>query len=164
MNGLEKIDEIINDFVAQFDCDAEFGNEFLYWHDDSTIQYALIIGVTSDVVWTEYVKATFDYDIENIFVFSLLHEIGHHYTMDLFSKEQLNTEFRKAGKIEENLRESNSILIDKGYYLQYFDLPMEKIATEWAVKYAKKNRKKLEKFWDTLQQALNDFYMANLTE
>lgn len=164
LKGLELIDEIVNDFVAEFDCDAEFGSEFLYWHDDATIQYSLIIGDKTDVIWTEYVKSTFDYSIDNIFVFSLLHEVGHHYTMDLFTNEELIAERRKIKRIEKRLNQSNSDLMDEGYYLLYFDLPMEKIATEWAVNYAKENQKALNEFWNKLQNALFNFYEMNLTE
>lgn len=161
LKGFDKIDEIVNEFVEHFDCDAEFNDEFCYWHDDCTIGYNLIVGVESDLAWTEYVKETFDYSIKNIFVFSILHEVGHHFTMDDFSKTDLRKEFQKVEKIEAVLSESDDVETDRKLYKEYFDLPMERTATEWAVGYARKNPTTLRNFWKKLEKALKEFYSFN---
>lgn len=162
LKGFDKIDELVNAFVNRFDCDAEFGEEFCYWHDDATIFYNLIIGTLSDMTWTEYVKEVFNYTIENIFVFSLLHEIGHHFTMDNFTRKDYNAEHKKIAKIEASLKDSEDDDFDKILYKEYFDLPMEKAATAWAVKYARKNKTQLFYFWKKLEKALKEFYRLNL--
>ena len=78
VKGIEKLTEILQKFVKKFGCDIEVGEEFSYYYDDALINYSLIIPVFSDKVWKEYVLKTFNYKIKNIFMFSLLHEIGHH--------------------------------------------------------------------------------------
>lgn len=161
---LERIDEIINDFVADFGCDAELDDSFCIYPDESTIAYTLVVGELSDIVWREYVQKTFGYAIENIFVFSLLHEIGHHFTMKNFSSKVWRKEKARERRIEARLRKSKDENLDRKFYLQYFDLPSERTATKWAVNYAKKNKDELENFWNILNKELQKFYAENLTE
>ena len=161
---LYEIDEIINDFVAQFGCEAELGDEFLYFGSDNTITYTLIVGELSDRVWKSYIKQTFGYEMKNVFLFSLLHEIGHHHTMGQFSRKLQNAEDKKVARIEKDLSHSNCEELDTLLYLEYYDLPMEKVATEWAVNYAKNHRKKLFRFWRKLEIALHQYFSEVITE
>ena len=45
---------------------------------------------------------------------------------------------------------------------QYFNLPDEIMATQWAVNYAKKHPRIVNKIWKQMQNALVEFYKANL--
>lgn len=159
--GIEKIDELINGFVEKFGCTASLGEEFCYWHDDETIDYSLVISVPSDEAWKEYVKEKFNFCITNIFMFSLLHEVGHHFTMDNFSKLQQNKEQVAVAKIESDLKDSDSEELDKEMYIKYFDLPMEKSATKWAVKYYRTHRQAINRFYRKLNKELQIFYKKN---
>jgi hypothetical protein len=48
---------------------------------------------------------------------------------------------------------------------QYFNLPDEIMATQWAVNYAKEHPRKIKKMIERLRVSLMEFYMANgLTE
>lgn len=160
--GFDKIDELVSDFCAEFDCDAEFNDEFCYWSDDETIGYTIIVGELSDEAWTEYVKDTFNYTIENIFVFSLLHELGHHFTLNNYSNRERKKEDEAVNFIEAKLKKSITKETDKQLYKEYFNLPLERVATEWAVNYARSNKEKLDSFWERLQTAFNYFYSENL--
>lgn len=161
---LYEIDELINNFVAQFDCEAELGDEFLYFGSDNTITYTLLIGELSDRVWKKYIKDNYNYEMTNVFLFSLLHEIGHHHTMGQFSRKLQNDEDKKVARIEKDLSHSNCEELDTLLYLEYYDLPMEKVATEWAVKYAKNHKRKLFRFWRKLEIALHQYFSEVITE
>jgi hypothetical protein len=47
---------------------------------------------------------------------------------------------------------------------QYFNLPDEIMATQWAVNYAKKYPTRVQRMWEDIQDALTEFYKANITE
>ena len=161
LKGIEKLDRIMTEFVEQFGCTAELDKEFCYWHEDELVNYTLVISKLIDTTWKEYVLKTFNYKIENIFMFSILHEIGHHFTMDDFPKRQLNFENRKVKKIEKALENSNSDELDKKLNFEYFDMPMEKVATKWAVNYYKKHRLEINNFWKKFNKELKNFYKVN---
>ena len=162
LKGFDKVDEIISEFVAWFDCEAELSDEFVYFHDDCTVGYTLVIGDFADKVWKEYVLKKFNYSIKNTFVFSLLHEIGHHYTIGLFDSKRTKEEKAKIDRIEKLLKLTSGDDAERVLHLAYFDLPTERIATEWAVKYARENEKELNDFWNKLNSALREFYRLNL--
>ena len=164
LKGYEKIDELVNNFCEKFGCTAELGAEFCYYHSDDTVCYTLATVEASDKAWKEYVRKKFNFRITNIFMFSLLHEIGHHRTMDNFTMLQQNTEESVVKKIEKNLAHSKSEHNDKKLYLQYFDLPMEKSATKWAVKYYKTHRQAINRFYRKLEKELCNFYELNEVE
>ena len=161
IKGTKKLDKMINNYVKKFGCTAELGSEFCYWHDDETVDYSFIIPVPSDEVWKEYVKKEFNFNLTNIFMFSLLHEIGHHYTMDFFTQTQQNKNDKMVDKIEKVLSESDDEKLDKTMYLKYFDLPMERIATKWAVNYYRKHRFSINRFYKKLNKELKKFYKIN---
>ncbi len=161
LKGIPKLDKMLTEFLEKFGCTAEMGKEFCYWHDDELINYTLVVSTFSDKIWKEYVYKTFNYKIENIFIFSLLHEVGHHFTMDNFPEFCKNKEEKMVEKIEKALSESNSEILDKKLNLEYFNLPMERTATKWAVRYAKKHKFELRRFWKKFRKELHKFYKIN---
>ena len=164
LKGYEKIDKLVNGFCEKFGCTAEIGAEFCYYHSDETVNYSLIVVDESDKAWKEYVKKKFNFRITNIFMFSLLHEIGHHFTMDKFSPLYQRKENAVVGKIERDLAKSNDEILDKELRLKYFDLPMEKSATKWAVKYYRTHRQAINSFYRKLEKEIHKFYELNAVE
>ena len=81
--------------------------------------------------------------------------------MDNFSKKQRNLENKKVEKIEEKLSDTDSQIVERNLNMEYFDLPMEKVATRWAVNYYKKNRKSIEKFYKKFEKEIQKFYELN---
>lgn len=161
LKGVKKLDRVITKFTEKFGCTAEMGAEFCYWKGEDLINYSLLIGLSSDKLWSEYVLKNFNYKIENIFMFSLLHEIGHHLTMDNFTKKQRNLENKSVEKIEKKLEEEVSEISYRNLNMEYFDLPMERVATKWAVQFSKKHRKYLKKVYKTFQKSFRAFYTEN---
>lgn len=161
VRGIENLTEILQKFVKKFGCDIEMGAEFCYHYDDSLIEYSLILPTFSDKVWKEYVLKTFNYKIENIFMFSLLHEIGHHMTYDFYTEKECNTENKYIEKIEKELARSTSNAKDKRLNLEYFNLPMERTATQWAVRYYKKHKIEMNLLWRKFKRELKNFYKIN---
>ena len=73
LKGVEKLDKLLTKFVEKFGCTAEMGSDFCYWKEEELVNYTLISMEFVDSLWKEYVLKNFNYKIENIFMFSVLH-------------------------------------------------------------------------------------------
>ena len=90
----------------------------------------------------------------DVFLWSLLHEVGHHETYDEISDEENDYCDDTKKKIEEG-ELPNEL---------YYDMIDERLATEWAVEYANTHKEELKAFWEKLQPAIMDFYRLNKVE
>ena len=68
-------------------------------------------------------------------------------------KERIEAEMQTAGDKK-----------SKKLEWQYFNLPDEIVATEWAVNYARTHRTELRELWEKVTDALAEFYAKNITE
>ena len=152
--GSEKITNILNNFLAQFELTAEMGMDFSYYYDDNLITYSLIYseqGASDFMESVEEKSPTIDADV---FLWSVLHEVGHHETIDeLTEEEEEYSENTKRRILEENLP-----------HKLYYNLPDEYAATSWAVQYAEEHFEEISDLWNKLREAIMEFYEANHVE
>ena len=138
-------------------------DEYSYLYDKEMITYKLTEGTVEDIWFIKFIKERFNYEVKYPFIMSLLHEVGHHkanddidgtvYDFCLSEKERIQEEMLTAtGKESKKLE------------WQYFNLPDEIMATNWAVEYAKAHPKKVKKMWKNAQKALLKFYKKNLDD
>lgn len=146
---LKKIDEIINKFVSQFDCRAMHGGEFCYLHGIDTVMYELDFGRCdkNNRDFMASVKRQGPRIKLNVFVWSLLHEVGHHMNDEEFDEEEMYRIYKKKARIFKNR-----------HTRQYFYLPDEVGATKWAVEYANTHREEILAFWNELYEATLELY------
>lgn len=159
--GVNKITKIINDFLKPFDATAAMGSDFSYWYYDNKIQYTLVMPENSK-----------DYFIENFhrlapdincdaFLISILHELGHHETLDLIDDKEYelccDIKYELQEKIDGEVTEEEEAEIHQ----QYFNLPDEREATTWAINYIREHTEEVEKFWKKLSKAIMRFYKIN---
>lgn len=150
-----EIDNILNKFLVEndFDCYAELGEDFAYYDAKSLITYALIIPVDNDKWFFEYATSLgLKYDCGN-FILSFFHEIGHSETLHLLEDE----EEEEIWKVKNNLT-FEEFEKSKEKANIYFDLPDEKLATQWAVDYINENVGKVRELSNKLEIAVNGFY------
>ncbi len=89
------------------------------------------------------------------FLFSLLHEVGHHMTIKNMTEEDLNYEtfcrnaLSYADGTPEEINEA------------YFNLPAEILATEWALNYMVKNPLWCKKAYGKILKAIRHFANVN---
>lgn len=164
LKGLKKLNKAITAEVATFGIKkAVCETEFAYYFSDNHIGYKAVVDI-SDEIFDAFVEERFEYHVEQDFPISLLHEIGHRETGDdidgglyewcLAEKERINKRIAEA-EDEETL---------KHFYFQYFNLPDEIMATQWAVNFAKRHPKKIKKMWKNIEKAFHAFYNANNLE
>ena len=128
-----KIAKLIEKFIGG-DCEVKYSNMFSYEPVDEIITFTFGEDEFSNREWKKFLAEKYNFTLtkENIFAMSILHELGHHYTVDLFSDEQW----------EEEATESSLLgLTGAERHQAYFNLPIERAATEWAVMVYRENSK-----------------------
>ena len=151
----DRLVEIVDEFVAPFGLDSDYDADFYYDSEETRVYFSIVISERSVRLFKEYIKNTFNFDAPNIFMISLLHEIGHAETLDTVSTKQLKADHKAKEALTQALDAMSND--DPNYdkvFSTYFDLTIEKIATQWAVDYYKANRKKCDDFYSIFLNAL----------
>lgn len=153
------IDKVLNDFLEPFEATAEMGDTFCYCFDSSTINYTLIEEPEEKYFLNHVFSLAPDLKGYNGFLISFLHELGHHYTLDELSEDEVNESLDTKRRINNEYTDGRIDLQE-----EYFNLPDEAIATNWAIEYIRNNRKKIDEFWSKLLNVIIQFYKTNITE
>ena len=162
LKGVKKLNRSIATAFKGFGVsDFILGKEYSYYFQSEKIMYKLTEGSAEDEWFKEFIFERFGYKVEYPFILSVLHEIGHHkandeihdaiYDFCMDEKQRINQEMQTANAGESKILE-----------WQYFNLPDEIMATQWAVNYAKKHPRKIKKMWSACELALKEFYEKNL--
>ena len=152
--GINEVTEIINQFLEPFECTAELSTDFEYFYLDNVIGYTFFNIQQDSKDFSASVERLHPNLNCDIFLWSLLHELGHCETMDDLTDE----EYAESKLIKDQIGKSE---MDK---LAYYDCPDEKYATEWAVEYANTHVNELRNFWNRLQPAILNVYKLNSVE
>ena len=161
IKGMKNLNKAISAELAPFGISkAVCGDTYAYTFTDESVMFKLTEGGIEDLWFTEFIKERFNYNVRYPFIMSLLHEVGHHKANDEITdaiqefceneKERITTEMETADEKR-----------SKELEWQYFNLPDEIMATQWAVSYAIKHPKKIKKMWLKAQEALMEFYKKN---
>ena len=154
LKGIIEINNIINDFLKQFDCTATIGADFEYIYAENLIHYAFIVSDKSEIQFMNSVNRCNPKVTCDIFLWSILHELGHHKTIDDLTDNDVYISNWIKYMIDEKCIDEN----------EYYNCPDEKAATEWAVSYANSHIEELSNLWIKLQAAIMNFYIANEIE
>lgn len=154
LKGIKKIDKLINKFTKQFGITANLGTEFQAFCDDHTIEYTLVIAEEDIKYFIEDAEKRYPDIKTDIFLWCLLHEIGHIITDVLWTDEEL--EYFEAQK-NEMMCYSDTDLRNNWYHC----IPDEFFATRWAGNYMRKHPKKIANFWAEMQAEIIKFYKKN---
>ena len=161
VKGAKVLNKVISDELAVFGIKkAVCTNEYSYLYDKEMVTYKLTEGTTEDLWFTEFIKDRFGYEVRYPFIISLLHEVGHHKANDDIVGEVYDFCMSEKARIQEEMLTATGAE-SKALEWQYFNLPDEIMATQWAVNYAKEHPKKIKKMWKKAQSALLDFYKKN---
>ena len=153
--------KMVDKFLEPFGVDSDFSSDFSYDPEDDRVYFSIMVSERADRLFKQYVSSHFHFDPPSIFMLSLLHEVGHAYTLSSFSKLRLRSAHQAKREIEKELEKNNS---DEVYSL-YFDLSIEKVATAWAVDYYRNNRKRCDDFYSSFVQTLKaEYERIGLTE
>lgn len=153
MKGLSKITKLLNDFVRTIDEElfVEEDGDFAYYPLSNKITYSLVVSEKGNADFMQSVEF-FNPKVKcDIFLWSILHEIGHHETIDELSDADL-----RDSELIKFLAAGGAIPEER-----YYECPDERAATGWAVQYAESHTAILAEFWEELQKAIMRFYKLN---
>lgn len=151
MKGIQEINNILNEFLEEFECTADIGTDFEYIYVENKIHYALVVADKMEQGFMRSVERLNPLVKCDIFLWSFLHEIGHNETI-----EELTDEESDISNITKEWIAAGAVPPDA-----YYDCPDERMATEWAVRYANSHIEELMNFWSKLQKAIINFYKIN---
>ena len=102
------------------DCKVVEGDCFKYIYGENTICINPNESYMDNMEWKSFLMREYGFKLtpRNWFIMSILHELGHHYTLCYFTPEEV---FKSQTEPETEI----------DHYLE----PVEKIATEWAISY-----------------------------
>ena len=119
MNTKELI-EIVSDMIDN-DCKVIAGEKG-FWYDQKENQITLGLNESymDNLDWKLFLKNEYNFQLtrENWFTLSVLHELGHHYTIEYFTTEEWNESQHDYEDVNDHFNEL-----------------VEKVATEWAIEY-----------------------------
>ena len=157
MKGVRKLEKKVNKFLAPFGVKSVLGDEFAYYCVSELVQFSIEQVEKNDAEYIKFIKNEFNYDVPSMFLFSFLHEVGHHMTMDDFEEEELENDEMQKFEISEHINEENY----SEYSLKYFHCPTEIVANEWAVEYFKNHEAEIMRKGKEMLKAFQHFYKVN---
>ena len=104
-------------------------DEFAYYPETETINYTMYIYET-DLQFIDLVNKKYSVDIRPwYFIFCLLHEVGHHLTLDELTEEDLLNDLFLRQIVIPNIENTDKC------GRAYINLIAEDLATSWAINY-----------------------------
>lgn len=160
IKGLKKLNKAITAELSPFGISkASCGTEYSFCYADDSITYKITEGAIDDIWFSEFVKERFNLEAES-FILSILHEVGHYKTNDEIQGEIFNFCTREKNRISAEIKDADEKLSKKLEW-EYFNLPDEIMATQWAVNYIQTHKKKVQNMREKIRKALIKFYNKN---
>ena len=160
VKGLELFNKVVDKFVSKWDCSARVGTEFAYFYLTNEISWSLLVTEDADKYFQSFLNENFSDITADTFIWSLLHEVGHHETIDDWTPEEQEEFDAKKDFIEELYKAKQ----DKKISYLYFSLPDEYAATCWAADYIRENPEEIEALLEELKEVAKVFYKLNEVE
>ena len=146
-------DKKINNYCKKFGIDKVFcDNEFSYFPETNRISYTIIQYTTDDII-IQLINKKYNVDIEPFyFIFSLLHEIGHHMTIDELTDEEWENDLMCRQMVIPYIED------EVGQGKAYINLTAEDLATSWAINYIRNNLEECVRTQDRFVKIINHYY------
>ena len=154
MRGERKVSKMIARFTG---LPVVYGEDFMFIIDGKLplIQWTDGEDAVLNRCWAYRLMEDYGFKLtnHNVFLMSILHEFGHAMTVGDFSTKDWNEEFAKKEKIGEEMTAEN--FFEKNQ--EYFKMPTEKAATDWAVNWYRENKKDADVWAHRLNCALKHY-------
>lgn len=160
LKGVRKLEHKVTKLLKPLGVRKCFlGEEFLALPSDAIVGFPAVITEEIDTDFLAYCNSI-EETVAPACMLSFLHEIGHIKTGDDFSMEEWATYEDKVDELTETIR---FLSFDgrKPYINQYFDLPQERAASTWAVKYANAHPENVKRLCSKMEDAFEIFYKKN---
>lgn len=128
--AITEIKNILDTWLKEngFDLTTRFEQDFGYYHNENVIAFGLLTTERNEVCFANFIDDIGGYN-DLGFLNSFFHELGHHETYDNISDRDY-----EYGRMVKAYLADKEELDDYDLYT-YFNLPIERAATEWGVAY-----------------------------
>ena len=158
---LKQIKKEVNKFVAPFGVKAKLGTDFCYVSDKSTVYYSFAVPDRNRETWARWCASISPEVKVDIFLSSLMHEVGHHMTMESIDPAVQRYCDDMKVKIDGWAEDEDNTISGEELDFMYYGLPDEIAATEWGLNYISCAHKVCKKFWNKIQPLIVEFYSVN---
>lgn len=149
----ETLEKKIKKYCSRFGiADVFCSNSFIYYPKSKTISFT-VYNYVDDKDLIDFIKRKYDADISQwFFIYSLLHEIGHHQTVHKLTQEDIDCQIT-VHKFLSFFNISNS---RKNFV--HFNLPAEDLAHRWALEYLVNHSDECWKFQQKCLKIIQHIY------
>ena len=168
MNGVKKFERKVTKIMQKCtgidDFYCKLGGNWVYYNQKSKVEFTLLMDNDACDTWLKWINERYDFDTDNVIMLSMLHEIGHHVTLNDFIENDLERweqELKDEEDIETNLATAVFEKTIENLKKAYHSLPAEVLATEWAIGFWKSHKSRVEKAFEKFCHAAIEFYNAN---
>lgn len=150
--AITEIKNILDTWLKEngFDLTTRFEQDFAYYHNENVIAFGLLTTARNDEYFGNFVEDLGGYGNFS-FLNSFFHELGHHETYEDIS----DREYEYGQMVKTYLADKEEL---NNYDLYtYYNLPIERTATEWGIKYINDHtsevfelNRKIQKIIDTI--------------
>lgn len=156
---IDEVEDFVKNTVKIYDLDFELGEDFCWWPKVNLITMSILFSRSSEQSFMNYcVSLGLDKDLYSSFGLSLLHELGHVKTYYTFTKTQIK-------EYEENKYQIETTEMDADTRnIKYFSLPIESVATQWAINFIKNHTKEYVNFCFAIQDLCKEYLPQIVTE
>ena len=159
--ALKKMNKVMSAELAPFGISkAKYTGEYSYSFDKNRVDYKLTNNDIEDKWFNEFVSERFRYKIKSDLIFSILHEIGHSKANEEITGDILNFCLNEKARISIEMMVAEDEETGRVLSFQYFQLPDEIMATQWAVNYAEAHKKELKKMLKRITPAIEEYQQA----
>lgn len=139
---------------------AKLTGEYAYLPGTLGVTYGLEL--PTEYKWLmDFIKDRFSYTCDYPFILLFLHELGHHHTIGAISYEVQKFCDYEKNRIDVEISATDDEKEWKRLEFQYFGLPDELMATQWAVNYAKEHPRKVKNMAKRMVASFQEFYEKN---
>lgn len=150
LKGVKALTKCLDKFLAKWDLTSQFGTDFAYLYYKRIVVWTLAVTQQNDIDFQNFFESLGCNVKCDVFLYSLLHEIGHSQTLDDINEEDYAYALdRKAEPL------TNA---------EYFRLPDEIAATQWAVDFLNEHTEEVREFWEEFVPLVMKFYEINNIE
>lgn len=163
LKGIKKLNKAVTALVNEYVCeDIKCKFSTIFCIDDDKLYYSLFQDEHTDAIWRKWLALEYGdrYNEDfSTFVLTFLHEVGHYFTIEDFDDDYENDQKAKASLAIDYDNDTEQEIVEKNF--TYWELPVEKAATDWAIDFYNEHFKEMKIFYMKLLSVISDFYIAN---
>ena len=152
LKARKKLNKAVSAQLAPFGINkAKYTGEYSYNFEKKRVDFKVCNETIEDKWFNEFLLERFRFTPKNDFIISILHEIGHAKANENIIDDILEFCLNEKTRINIEMMVAEDEATGRNLSFQYFSLPDEIMATQWAVNYAETHEKELDKMWEKIE-------------